>query len=219
VPEQGNTRQLLPGGPVRGASVDRRFAPTHHRIYRTPFGIGPVPLLAVVSAVALSVGLILLLTGAVIAGLVLMALTLASTALFRVATQDDPNSHTARLAMIAENRARGRARLAAATGRAWSRAVPELVRIRARQERLNRELNSRLEPLGEAVHRGDDQHVESLKAEAERLEHAIEQAAREARAVREAAEHDVDRERAPILETKALTPQTTRAPQSRGRRS
>jgi hypothetical protein len=131
VPAQGKTRQLLPGGPVEAGSVDRRFAPTHHRVYRTPFGIGPVPLLAVISAVMFVFGLILLLIGAVIVGLVLMALTLASTALFRVATRSDPNSHAARLAMIAEDRARGRARLAAATGRAWSRAAPELVRIRA----------------------------------------------------------------------------------------
>jgi septal ring factor EnvC (AmiA/AmiB activator) len=174
-----------------------------------------VPLLGLVSAVVFVVGLILLLGGSVLSGLVLMAVTLALTALFRVATRDEPNSHTARLAVIAEDRARGHARLAAATGRAWSRAAPELVRIRARQQRLNRELKSRLAPLGEAVHRGDDQRVESLKAEADRLELAIEQAEREASAVREAVEHDVDRERAPILPTQALAPQTTRAAKPR----
>ena len=156
VPEQGNTRELLPGGPVEVGPVDRSFAPTHHRVYRTPFGAGPLSLLAVVSAVVFLVGLSLLLTGSVIAGLVLMAVTVASTALFRVATQSEPNSHALRLAMIAEDRARGRVRLAAATGRAWSR---------------------------------------------------------------EAAEQDVDRERAPILPTEALAPQTTRARQSRSRDS
>jgi hypothetical protein len=138
-------------------------------------------------------------------------LTLASTALFRVATENDPNSHTARLARIAEERARGRARLAAVTGRAWSRAAPELVRIRARQQRLHRELDSRLAPLGEAVRRGDDQRVQSLKAEASRLEHAIAEAQRDQSAVREALEHDVEHERAPIARTEALTPQATRA--------
>lgn len=219
MPEQGNTRQLLPGGPVDAGSVDRSYAPTHHRVFRTAFGVGPVPLLAVVSVVVFLVGAILLLTGTVIAGLVLMALTVASTALFRVATQHDPNSHAARLATIAEDRARGRARLAAATGRAWSRAAPELVRIRARQQRLNRELNSRLAPLGDAVHRGDDQRVQSLKEEADRLEHAIEQAEHEASAVREALEQDVERERAPIVATQALTPQTTRAAKPQRRRS
>lgn len=202
---------------MQAGSVDRKFAPTQHRVYRTPFGVGPVPLLAVVSAIAFVIGLILLLVGSVILGLVLMALTLASTALFRVATQDDPNSHTARLAMIAEDRARGGARLAAVTGRAWSRAAPELVRIRARRQRLNRELNSRLAPLGEAVHQGDAQRVESLKAEADRLEREIQHAEREESRVRQAVEQDLDQERAPILQTQALTPQTTRAPQARRR--
>lgn len=216
MPERGNTRQLLPGGPVEAGSVDRRFAPTQHRVYRTAFGLGPVPLLAVVSAVVFLVGLVLLVTGAVILGLVLMALTVASTALFRAATQDDPNSHTARLAMIAEDRARGGARLAAATGRAWSRAAPELVRIRARRQRLSRELDSRLAPLGEAVHHGDDQRVQSLKAETDRLEREIEQAEREESKVRKALEEDVDQERLPILQTQALTP---RAPQPRRRSS
>jgi hypothetical protein len=106
VPEQGNTRELLPGGPVEAGPVDRSFAPTHHRVYRTPLGLGPVRLLAVVSAVVFVVGLILLLTSSVIAGLALMAVTVALTALFRVATRNEPNSHAARLAVIAEDRAR-----------------------------------------------------------------------------------------------------------------
>jgi septal ring factor EnvC (AmiA/AmiB activator) len=74
-----------------------------------------------------------------------------------------------------------------------------------------------LAPLGEAVHRGDDQRAQSLKAEADRLEHAIEQTELEASAVRDALDQDVDRERAPIVPTQALTPQTTRAPAPRRR--
>ena len=215
--DPGETRELLPGGPVEAGSVDKRFAPTHHQVFRRPMGVGPVPLLAGLSGFALLIGLILLLTGDLIAGLIVLALTVALAALFRAATRSEPDSEAARLAIVAEDRARGGARLAAATGRAWSRAMPELVRIRARQQRLNRELKSRLEPLGEAVHKGDRQRAAALKAQADQLERAIADAEREESAVKEAVGNDVRRERATSEPTQPIAPVTTRAPQRRRR--
>ena len=213
--DAGKTRELLPGGPIDVGPTDREFAPTIHRVYRRPLGAGPAPLLGGLSAIALLAGLVLLFTGSVIAGLIVLALTLALTAMFRAATRHEPDSQAARLTAVAEDRARSRTRLAAATGRAWSRAAPELVRIRMRQQRLHRDLEAKLQPLGEAVHRGDQGRVQELSAQATALENAIRKAEREALLVREELEHGVERERATSTPTEALPQLTTRSPDGR----
>ena len=221
VPEGGEgktpTRELLPGGPLDIGPTQHEFAPTIHRVYRRPLGagLGPAPLLGALSALALLAGLVLLFTGSVIVGLIVLALTLALIALFRAATRSEPDSQAARLAGVAEDRARSGTRLAAATGRAWSRAAPEIVRIRMRQQRLHRELKAKLQPLGEAVHRGDQERVQELKAQTSELESAIRKADHEAALVRDELEHDVERERATSTRTEALPQLTTRAGRSR----
>lgn len=193
----GETEDMLPARGVQSA-------PSLHRVNRRPFGVGPVPLLGGGLVAAAVVTIVLFAVGSWVGGIVLLACALGCLALLLVAVEREPDDPTAQLAVSAAERARAQTRLAGVAARAWSRAGVALVRVRHRRYRLRWRLRRQLTPLGEAAYRGDAERVERLKAEAWRIEAALQAADREGAHAVGAARAEVDRERLVVQPTEAL---------------
>jgi hypothetical protein len=88
--------------------------------------------------------------------------------------------------------------------RIWSRAGVELVRIRARQQRLRRRLRATLRPLGEAVHREDQVRTQALREQARAIEDQLAELERRASAVSAAAHKAAERERETLQPTRSI---------------
>jgi hypothetical protein len=205
----GETVEMNPdpvlSDPADGHQVSPRISPpTVHRAHRRPAGIHPVPLAGGLAALTLVAAIILLATGSLVAGLILLGLAVALLTLFAGGVRRHPEEPSARLTLTAADRLRALTRFVAVTARAWGRASLDLLRIHGRRHRLRRELNASLAPLGKAVHQDDRQSAEALKRQTADLEQKLQATEREARAAVAAARQEIDYERKAIEPTEAL---------------
>ena len=178
--------------------------PTLHHVQRRVFGVEPLPLLFGASALALLVGVVLLVSGDPIPAIVLLLITGVLAAFVRTGIERDPASRVGRAWRLASARIHTQARLVAVSIRAWSAAAAQLVRVRLRRLRLRRQLREQLRPLGEAVYRNQPQRARAIKAHAEAVERELLDSQREDAALVGAAREAIDRERAPAQPTEAL---------------
>jgi type IV secretory pathway TrbD component len=181
-----------------------QFAPTIHRAHRRPLGVGPAPLMAGLSAGALLLAIVLFALGAWIAGLVFVVLAATGAGLFLVAVRREPDSHSARLANTAGDRANGFLRLITVTFQAAMRAGVELAHAWQRRQRLRLQLRRRLTPLGEAVYRDDLAKAARLKAQAHELDEEMREANRRAAQAMAALREQIEQERATTQGTQAF---------------
>jgi hypothetical protein len=171
-----------------------------------------VPLLGALAALALMLAIVLLAAGSLVAGLILLALAIASFTLFGGGVRREPDAPAGRLVLRTAYRARALAGLIAVAVRAWARAALDLIRIRGRQQRLRRNLKANLAPLGEAVHQDDQQRAQELKQKAAEIDQQLSEAERDASAVIAEARQQIERERSTIEPTQALArPQAEQA--------
>lgn len=188
-PRDGHTESMLPEREVR-------FPTTVHHVHRRPLGLSPPPLLAAIAAVSLVIALSLLIIGSWIAGILFLAGSGLAAGLFLVAIRREPDEQASRLAVSAAGRADGFARLTAVTLRASTREGLELAKLWARRRRLRFELRRQLAPLGEAVHRDENDRVERLKAQADELDQALRETDLRASEAIAALRGQIERERA-----------------------
>jgi hypothetical protein len=204
-PATDETVEMNRDGVIRDLDVAPTPAPpTVHRSTRRPLGIHPVPLLAAAGGLALVLAVVLLAAGALIGGLLGLAVALAALGLFAGGVRREPDAPAADHTLRAAGRVRALAWLAAVTGRASAGASWELLRIRRRQHALRRELKATLAPLGEAVHRGDDERADALKLTAAALEQQLDETKRAASEVIAATRRELERQRTGIEPTEAL---------------
>jgi multidrug resistance efflux pump len=178
-----------------------------------------VPLLGGAGSVALLVAIMLLASGALVAGLILLVLAIVLLALFVGGVRREPETPTARLTLMAAHRSGTLARLCVVTIRARGRAGADLLRIRRRQHQLRSELKASLAPLGEAVHHDDQPRAQALKEKARELEQALSQTEHEASLAIAAARQEIERERATSAATEALSPLHTHDDRASGMRA
>lgn len=181
-------------------------APAVHQAHRRPLGIHPVPLLGGLGAILLVAAIVLLAVGSWVAGLILLGIGAASLALFSGGVRREPDAPVVRLVLRTTGRARAVGGLMAVAIRAWARAAVDLIRIRGRQRRLRHELKANLAPLGEAVHRDDEQRAQALKQQAAEIDQQLGQAKRDASAAVAEARRQIERERSTIQPTEAFAP-------------
>ena len=188
-----------------------RFAPRFHEVRRQPLGLEPVALLAGLQTAALIATVVLFAVGAWAVGVALLAITLAMLALFVAGARRQPEAPLSRLMLNGADRVGSFLRRIAVSGRAWMRAAVRLLRVRQRRQRLRHELHRQLEPLGEAVYRGDDQRARALKAQARRIERALAETDHERAALLEDMHEQLADERAAVQATAPLPAQAPRA--------
>jgi uncharacterized membrane protein YphA (DoxX/SURF4 family) len=175
-----------------------------HEAYRRPLGAQPPAFLGALSVVALILGVILLITGPWISAVIALVVFVGLITVFTAAVRHDPHSQAAQMARRSVNNLRSMARFGAVAVRTWARAAVSLLHIKQRRLRIKRELHSQLTPLGEAVHRGDQERAQQLKAQAERLERQLNEIDSKASAILEDARETVEREKSGSQSTQAL---------------
>jgi hypothetical protein len=175
------------------------------RANRHVFGLAPPELVLTGALVALLLGVYLLAVEHWIAGALLVALAAVLGRFFLWTTRRLPEQRVARLAAAVGTAASGRAEFARVSVSSWTSAGWQVLRLRQLQRRLEREQSELIRALGEAVFHDDTERAEQLKAEARACGEQIEQHAEELRLALEAARERVNRERAAIQPTEALT--------------
>jgi hypothetical protein len=178
--------------------------PRIHAVHRQPLGLRPGVFLTGLSAGALLAAVILFALGAWAVGIVAVLLAVIGALLLAAAVRDEPTAPEARLSRRVLVQAGGAIRLGSAIARTSLRTGISLVRLGYRRRRLQSLLRAQLSPLGEATYRGETARVQELKAQAERIEQAIEQTDRQTAALRQSARRHLDGERATIQRTQAL---------------
>lgn len=193
------TREFLARRPVEQRT-------TIHRAHRRPFGLDPDALLAAMSMAALVLAIVLFAAGIWIGGVIILATALTSGALLVGAVRHEPTSRTSRGARRALTGAAGFAGFAVEAGWTWGRTLVSLAGITRQRNRLRRELQGQLAPLGEAAYREDHEQTERLKAQAARLDQAVGEADRQAAAVLQRTREKLRSERATVQPTETLPP-------------
>jgi hypothetical protein len=181
------------------------FRPTLHTTGRRPFGLSAPAFSAAVGGGAVVLAIVLFAVGVTVGGVVALLVAVAAGLLFRTAVAREPESEAARLARRAIVETSSKSRLGAVSLRAFGAAWLEVLRLRGRRRRLERELNARLAPLGQAVLRDQTGRIEVLKAQAELAETQLGEVERKISTVLARAREQVDRERSVAQPTEALT--------------
>lgn len=205
-PADGETREMNADAVAPELKLASR--PSHvtvHRSHRRPLGAHPVPLLGAAGSVLLLVAIVLMASGSIVAGLAVLVIAAALFGLFAGGVRREPGAPAAEPAVRAAGRLQSLAAFAGVATRAWTGAGWQLVRIRRRQHALRRELRATLAPLGEAVHRDDELQAGTLKRKAATLELKLDEGEREAAALLTAVRQRLERERAGIETTHALS--------------
>jgi hypothetical protein len=179
--------------------------PNIHLAQRQPLGIHPVPLLTGLGSASLLLGIVLLGVGAVIPGVLILALALVFLTLLRFAVRREPEAPLARSIGRVTDRCRSTLELLVVTLRTTWRAAMNLLRIRGRQWRLRGELQGHLKPLGEATYHDDHARAQALKRHAHELEQQLRASEHEASAVIGAARQEIRRQRAASQPTEVIS--------------
>lgn len=199
------TVELNPEGVVPAPKLAPDPAPpTVHLSHRRPFGAHPVPLLGGAGGVALLVAIVLLASGAIVGGLVLLMLAVPLLGLFAGGVIREPGAPVAGRSLRLIRRLRSLAGFLAVGVRTEGRAGVGLARLRSRQLQLRRELKATMAPLGEAVHRGDQPRADALARRARKLERELELLDGEASRLTAEAREDIANERATIQPTRSF---------------
>ena len=183
-----------------------RPAPSLHRIERRPLGMTPLPFLAGMTVAALVLAVVLWAAVGWIPGVGLLLVTVVLAGLFTTGLQRQPESPTAQLVAGMIARVTDVTAFAASSGRTWSRTGLQVVSLRWRRIRLQRELRHRLTPLGEAVHEQDAARIAALKDEAAALQRRLDELGKHEEALVSSAQSEIERERAPVQPTEVFTP-------------
>jgi hypothetical protein len=196
---------------VTGDTIELRAGPVayppsfHAERHELP-GLGSPVLTGGVATLALACAIVLFAFGAVVGGLILLALAAAFLALFASAVRREPESQLVRISRRSVVLTRMRGRFVLVSARARCRSALELLKLRGRQLRLRSELRGQMRPLGEAVYDGREQHASALKANAGGLAEELRNAERQASEVLDSMREEIERERAASDRTRVLTP-------------
>src|SRR5882762_166838 len=129
------------------------------------FGVTPHGLAAVLAAFAFGAGIVLLASGYLAVGVLLLVAALLLAAVWAEQARRRRDTALDRVAAAAVDHTRALAGFTGSSVRAWTTAGRELARLRLEANRRAKERGQLQYALGGAVHAGDDDEVERLKAE------------------------------------------------------
>jgi hypothetical protein len=129
------------------------------------FGVTPHGLAAVIAAFAFGAGVVLALSGYVLAGVLLFVAAVLLAAIYVEQVRRRRDTAFDRIAAATIDHTRALAGFTGSSVRAWTKAGRELTRLRLEANRCVRERNQLQYALGGAVHAGDVAETERLKSE------------------------------------------------------
>jgi len=129
------------------------------------FGVTPHGLAAVVAAFAFGAGVVLVFSGYVLAGVLLLVAAALLAAIYAEQARRRRDTALDRIAAATVDHTRALAGFTGSSVRAWTKAGRELARLRLEANRRAKERNQLQYALGGAVHAGDDGETERLKGE------------------------------------------------------
>jgi hypothetical protein len=179
---------------------------TYERAERRAFGLAPHALVAALAALALGAALSLLVTGHLVAGLLLLGLALLLGALYVEQARGRRASAFDRVTAAAVDNSRALAGFAGASVRAWTSAGRRVAQLRLETSRLARERSQLQYELGSASYDEDAGRTEELRVRMRALDERLEACADEARAVLDDARSRTSEERLAVGPTEIREP-------------
>jgi hypothetical protein len=180
--------EVPPAEPEPGPASYVRVTPRY-------FGLSPRWLVAGLAAVCLGAALVLLVTGTLAVGLLLLVAALLLAALFAEQARRTRASRFDRIAAAAVDNSRALAGFAGASMRAWTSAGRRVASLRLEATRLTRGRAQLVYALGAAAYAGSDAEVGRLRKELYELDERIAACARAAHALVEGARKQTSQER------------------------
>jgi hypothetical protein len=147
------------------------------------FGVTPHGLAAVIGAFAFGAGIVLLVSGEIVAGVLLLVGAALLGAMFAEQARRRRDSPFDRVAAAAIDHTRALSRFTGSSVRAWTGAGRELARLRLEVNRRAKERSQLQYAFGGAVYAGDDAEAERLRAEIKAVDERIAACVEEANAV------------------------------------
>ena len=147
------------------------------------FGITPHGLAAVIGAFAFGAGIVLLVSGEVAVGVLLLVAAALLAAIFAEQARRRRDSAFDRVTAAAVDHTRALAGFTGSSVRAWTGAGRELARLRFEANRRAKARAQHQYALGGAVYAGDDAEAERLRAEMRAADDRIAACVEEANAV------------------------------------
>jgi len=175
--------------------------PSWERVEPRYFGLTPHLLAAFLAAVLFGAGLVLLLTGSLAIGLLLVLAALLLGALYAEQARRRRSSSLDRIAAAAVDQTRALAGFTGASVRAWTQAGREVTRLRVEASRCARKRSQLQYARGGAVYAGDDAEAERVRGEMRAADERIAECIREANAAVEQMRSRTSRERLAVSRT------------------
>jgi hypothetical protein len=170
------------------------------------FGVTPHGLAAVIAAFAFGAGIVLLFSGLVLVGVLLLVAATLLAAIFVEQARRQRDSAFDRVTAAAVDRTRALAGFTGSSVRAWTGAGRELARLRLEVNRRAKQRAQLQYALGGAAHAGDDAEAERLKGELNELDERIAACTAEANAAVERMRVARSQERLAVVATEVRRP-------------
>jgi hypothetical protein len=170
------------------------------------FGVTPHGLAAVLAAFALGAGIVLLVSGYVLAGALLLVASVLLAAIYAEQARRRRDSAFDRIAAAAVDHTRALAGFTGSSVRTWTGAGRELARLRLEANRRAKERAQLQYALGGAAYAGDEAETTRLRAELQSMDARIAACIAEANEVGERMRATRARERLAVAATQVRHP-------------
>ncbi len=171
------------------------------------FGLGTPVFILGAAGVLLVLGIVLIVTGPLLAGLVALAVAVCLLPAFLAGARRWPETRVAQMGVSTADRVRDEAGVAGESISAWSRAGRNVVRLRREQFRLRRERDAKVRELGTSFY-SDDGRADGLKAAAKALDGRMAANERELQRTVAGARRQSRKGRATVVPTEVINPET-----------
>jgi len=180
--------------------------PEYERAEPHYFGMTPPALVAALGGAAVLAGIVLLATGSLAVGVLLLVAGLLLGFVFLEQARHRPSTHLDHVAISAIDNSRAYAGFTGVTVFAWTKAGREVARRRMEAKLIARKRAKLQYELGGAVHEGDDMRAETLNAEMATLDGELQRCLREMRVAVAKARLRMRQERDAIAATQVRRP-------------
>jgi hypothetical protein len=170
------------------------------------FGVTPHGAAAVVAAFAFGAGVVLVLSGFVLAGVLLLVAAALLGAIYAEQARRKRDTAFDRIAAAAVDHTRALAGFTGSSVRAWTGAGRELARLRLEANRRAKQRTQLQYALGGAVYAGDEAEAERLRAEMQAADERIAACVAEANEVVERMRAARAQERLAVVATEVRAP-------------
>ena len=170
------------------------------------FGLGTPVFVLGAAAIVFVIGIVLIATGAVVVGLVALAVAACLLPVFLAGARRWPETRVAQMGVSTADRVRDEAGVAVESVSAWTRAGRDVARLRKDQYRLRRERDAKVRELGVSFY-SDDGRANELKASAKELDERMAANERELQRAVAGARRHTRKGRATVVATEVIKPE------------